>query len=161
MNKYNVDYINPFVESTYAVFTTMLNLELTRENIYLKENNKTTHDVSSVIGFTGDLVGSVVISLPESLALKIVSNFLGEEKKALDHEVIDGIGEILNIIVGGAKRVFSDKYNIRFKISVPSVIIGKDHVINRPSDLKFIGINFSINREIFCIEVAVKEEDNN
>lgn len=154
------EYINPFIESTYTVFTTMINLEPVKENLYLKDDNKTTYDISGIIGIAGDLAGSVVISLPEELALRIVSNFLGEEKKVLDHEVIDGIGEILNMIAGGAKKIFSDRHKVRFKISVPSVIVGKNHSINRPSDLKFIGINFSVDKRIFSIEISIKEENN-
>jgi chemotaxis protein CheX len=154
------EYINPFIESAFTVFTTMINLEPVKENLYLKDDNKTTYDISGIIGIAGDLAGSVVVSLPEDLALKIVSNFLGEEKKALDHEVIDGVGEILNMIAGGAKKIFSDRHKIRFKISVPSVIVGKNHSINRPSDLKFVGINFSVDKKIFSIEVSIKNESN-
>lgn len=152
------EYINPFIESAFVVFATMIKLEPVKENLYLKDDNKTTYDISGIIGIVGDLAGSVVISLPEDLALKIVSNFLGEEKSVLDHEVIDGIGEILNMIAGGAKKIFSDRHKIRFKISVPSVIVGKNHSINRPSDLKFIGINFSVDKKLFSIEVSIKDE---
>jgi len=41
------------------------------------------------------------------------------------------------MIVGGAKKLFIDRFNLKYKISVPSVIIGKNHTINRPSDVKF------------------------
>jgi len=77
------EYINPFIESTLNVFSTMVHLEPVRENVYLKDDNKTTYDISGVIGLAGDVAGAVVISLPESLAIKIVSSFLGEEKNLL------------------------------------------------------------------------------
>jgi chemotaxis protein CheX len=155
------EYINPFIEATFNVFNTMIHLEPVRENLYLKDDNKTTYDISGVIGIAGDIAGAVVISLHEELAVKIVSNFLGEEKKTIDHDVIDGIGEVLNMIVGGAKKIFIDRYDIRYKLSVPSVIIGRDHSINRPSDVKFIGINFSVDKNMFSLEFSIKEEKNN
>jgi chemotaxis protein CheX len=152
------EFINPFIESTLIVFTTMLNVEPKKENLYLKENDKTTYDISGVIGLAGDLSGSAVISFTEKLALKLVSNFIGEEKSSIDHDVIDAVGEILNMIAGNAKKIFSDRLNLRFKISVPSVIVGKGHSINRPSDLKFIGIRYSIEGIIFALEVSIKED---
>ncbi|MDY6820419.1 MAG: chemotaxis protein CheX [Deferribacterota bacterium] len=154
------EYINPFIEATFSVFSTMVNMKPKKDEVYLKEDRRTTYDVSGVIGLAGDIKGSVIISLPENLALKIVSNFLGEEKKTLDYEVVDGVGEILNMIAGGAKKIFGEKLGTRFKISIPSLIIGKGHIVNIPSGLKYIGVRYSLENEKFSLEVSMREENN-
>lgn len=150
------EYINPFIESTFSVFKTMMGIEPKKENLYIKRDDEPAFDISGVIGLAGQAVGSVVISLPEKLALKIVSKFLGEEKKTVDDDVVDAVGEIINMIAGSTKKVFSEK-GLRFKISIPNVIVGKGHNIKRPSNVPCLGVFFDVDGEKFAVEVALKE----
>lgn len=152
------EFINPFIESTLVVFKTMLRLDPEKEGIYLKEGDKPTYDVSGVIGLAGDIVGSVVISFPEELVLLMVENFIGEAKETVDDEVIDAVGEFVNIIAGNTKKHFVEKENLRFKISIPSVIVGKNHKINMPSNIKFFGVKFKLGAHRFVLEVAMQEQ---
>ena len=153
-----VEFINPFIESTLVVFKTMLRLDPEKEGIYLKEGDKTTYDVSSVIGLAGDVIGSVVLSFPEELVLLMVENFVGESKETLDDEATDAVGEFVNIIAGNTKKYFVEKENLRFKISIPSVIVGKNHKINMPSNIKFLGVKFKLGAHHFALEVAMQEQ---
>lgn len=150
------EYINPFVESTLSVFKTMIGVEPKKGELYLKKDDEPSFDISGVIGLAGQAVGSVVISLPESLALSVVSKFLGEEKSSIDNDVVDAIGELINMIAGSTKKVFSEK-SLRFKISIPNVIVGKGHKIKRPSNVPCIGVFFYVGNERFTVEVALKE----
>lgn len=150
------DYINPFIESTLSVFSTMVGLEPTKQEVYIKKGENPAYDISGVIGLAGQANGSVVISMPEALALKIVSNFMGEECKEVDEEVIDAIGELINMIAGSTKKVFSEK-GLRFKISIPNVIEGKGHKINRPSTAPCVGVKFKCEDSDFVVEVSLKE----
>ena len=152
------EFINPFIESTFVVFKTMLGLDPEKEKIYLKEGDKPTYDVSGVIGLAGDVIGSVVLSFPEELVFLMVENFLGEAKETVDDEVIDAIGEFVNIIAGNTKKYFVEKENLRFKISIPSVIVGKNHKINMPSNIKFLGVKFKLGAHRFALEVAMQEQ---
>ena len=150
------EHINPFIESTLAVFETMLGIKPQKVNVFLKKEDEPSFDISGVIGLSGQAVGSVVISFPESLALKVVSKFIGEEKSKVDNDVVDAIGELINMIAGGAKKIFTDK-GLKFKISIPNVITGKGHKVKRPSNVPCIGVNFKIGDETFVIEVSLKE----
>ena len=153
-----VEFINPFIESTFAVFKTMLNLNPKKDKLYIKENSNPTYDVSGIIGLVGDVSGSVVISFPEDLVLLMVENFVGEKKETIDDEVVDAVGELVNIIAGNAKRAFIEDENLRFKIAIPTVIVGKNHKINRPGDINFFGVKFKVGHYHFVLEVAVKEQ---
>lgn len=150
------EYINPFIESTLSVFNTMIGIEPKKGELYLKKDEEPSFDISGVIGLAGQAVGSVVISLPERLALSVVSKFLGEEKSSIDNDVVDAIGELINMIAGSTKKVFSEK-SLRFKISIPNVIVGKGHKIRRPSNVPCIGVFFYVGDERFTVEVALKE----
>lgn len=150
------EYINPFIESTLSVFKTMIGIEPKKGELYLKKDDEPSFDISGVIGLAGQAVGSIVISLPESLALSVVSKFLGEKKSSIDNDVVDAVGELINMIAGSTKKVFSER-SLRFKISIPNVIVGKGHKIKRPSNVPCIGVFFYVGNERFAVEVALKE----
>lgn len=150
------EYINPFIESTLSVFKTMVGLEPVKGNLYIKKDDEPSFDISGVIGLAGQAVGSVIISLPERLSLEVVSKFLGEPKTKIDDDVVDAIGELINMIAGSTKKVFSEK-GLRFKISIPNVIVGKGHKIKRPSSVPCLGVFFNVAGSTFVVEVALKE----
>jgi chemotaxis protein CheX len=152
------EHINPFIISTSEVFKTMIGVEPRKEEVYVREEMNFVNDVSGVIGLAGDTNGFVIISMPEQLALLIYQKFAGEEKKTLDDDVTDAIGEILNMIAGGAKQIFS-KLGIRFKISIPNVIVGKNHKIAKQKTAKSLCVKFSLGSSSFVIEAALVEKD--
>ncbi len=152
----NIEMINPFVSATLNVLSTMAGIEAKKGTIYIKQDDKMIYDISGVIGIVGKMSGFVAISFPESLALKIVSGFIGEDKTEMSRDVIDAIGEFVNMIAGSAKRVFADKGQ-KYEIGIPNVITGKGHIINRPSNVVCVGVTFEVDGEMFVVEVAVKE----
>jgi len=152
------EYINPFISSTSNVFKTMVGIEPIKGDVYVKKaNERMAYDVSGVIGLAGQASGSIVISLPTKLALKIVEGFLGEKKTEIDDDVTDAVGEILNMIAGGAKQIFS-QIGLSFKISIPNVIVGRDHMITKHSTINCLGVKFKVGDQIFVIEAALKDK---
>ena len=150
------EYVNPFITSTSEVFKTMVGIEPERGNLYLKADEKLPYDISGIIGLAGQASGFVVISMTEKLAFKVLENFLGEVKTEMDEDVMDAIGEILNMIAGGAKQIFSKK-GIRFKISIPNVVVGKNHVVGKQRNVQSIGMTFKVGDDTFVIEVSLNE----
>lgn len=148
------EHINPFIISTSEVFKTMVGFEPKKEEVYVREDTSFCNEISGVIGLAGDANGFVIISMPRELALKIYENFAGEQKSDLDADVTDAIGEILNMIAGGAKQIFS-RQGIRFKISIPNVIVGKDHHIAKQKATKSLCVRFSMGDSNFVIEAAL------
>ncbi|MGE4317695.1 MAG: chemotaxis protein CheX [Deferribacterales bacterium] len=150
------EYINPFITATSEVFRTMLSIDPVRGQLYVKSSEKLPYDISGIIGMAGEASGFVIISMTETLALRVVEKFIGEKKDKIDEDVMDAVGEILNMIAGGAKQVFS-RTGIRFKISIPNVVAGKDHVVGKQKNVKCLGMTFKVDDEVFVIEVALKE----
>lgn len=150
------EYVNPFITATSEVFKTMVGIEPERGQLYVKDNEKLPYDISGIIGLAGQASGFVVISMTEKLAFKVLENFLGETKTEVDEDVMDAIGEILNMIAGGAKQVFS-KNGIRFKISIPNVVVGKNHMVGKQRNVKCIGMTFNVGEDTFVIEVALND----
>lgn len=69
----------------------------------------------------GDLQGKASLFIREESAAQVVAAILGlEDALPEPSEVLDGMGEILNIIAGCFKTKM-DAQDVRFEISVPSV----------------------------------------
>jgi len=153
------DMINPFITATVNVFETMTGIVPKQGEIYIQQDDKMTYDISGVIGIACKMHGFIVLSFPETLVLNIVSNFLGEKKVHISKDVIDAVGEFLNMIAGSSKRVFAEQ-GMSYNIGIPSVTTGKNFIIHRPSGVVCIGVKFHVDDEHFVIEVSLKPKDN-
>jgi chemotaxis protein CheX len=149
----DVSYVNPFVTATILCFKTMVFTDVTPLKPSLKNEPYPTHDISGVIGLSGEAQGSISLSFPLDVAIKVISSMLGCEITEKSPELNDGIGEIANIIAGNAKRGLT-KYNL--SISLPNVIVGKGHVIGGQSGCPTIIVPFSSKIGTFSMEVALK-----
>lgn len=130
----NVEFINPFLTSLVNVLTTMANLQLTAGKPKLKKDEVARGDVSGLIGMVGPQTrGSFSITFDEGLALEIMSRMLGERPPKINEEVTDMVGEITNMVTGGAKRILGEK-GYDFSMATPMVVSGANHTISHKSE---------------------------
>jgi chemotaxis protein CheX len=148
-------YITPFITSIQNVFSTMMQLPVTIGEPRIKDTAATTYDVSGIIGMSGDVVGSVVLSFPKITAQRLVTLFTGTEMTAEHADFPDAIGELANMVSGNAKGQFAGKKKVT--ISCPSVVIGQNHSVARPKDLPCIVFPCSTDCGEFVVEVAIAE----
>lgn len=148
------DYINPFITSLINTFETMLSCPLTRGQLYLKDDNTKLHDVSGIIGLSGQAQGTVVLSLEKSVALQATATLLMCETLELNSEVVDAVGELTNMVAGGAKAQLTD---YQLSISLPGVIKGAGHEVCFPSDVTPICVPFTCPWGALKIEVGLAE----
>lgn len=145
-------YIKPFVVAVKRVFETMITVPFSLGKPALKKGSEVPHEISSIIGLSGNVSGSVVISLSQSVAFQLASALLGDEINELNEDCTDAIGEIANIIAGNAKTDFPTRDNA---ISVPSVVVGK-HKVTYPTGIPIISIPCSTDKGEMIIEIALK-----
>ena len=150
-----VEYINPFLTSTISTFQTMLNCELTRQEPYVKGGVRPEHEVSGVIGLSGKAKGTVVLSLSREAALSAAAAMLGERPTEINADVADAVGELTNIIAGGAK---SQLEHLKLNVSLPTVITGKWHSIEFPRRVTPICIPFGCQWGSVAVEVGLLEQ---
>ena len=152
----DVKYINPFISSITNAMETMLGVTVEMQPIFLKSEKLTHGDVSGIIGFGGkDISGSVVLSFPTDTALKVYEKMMGEPAMRIDSDVQDTIGELANIVAGGAKKDFSED-GLSFHISIPTVVVGKNHSLGYKIDIPAVVIPFKIGKNSFTLEVSMK-----
>ena len=147
-----VEFINPFISSLNNAFRTMLECPLERGDIHLKNGKTPMYDVSGVIGLSGKAAGTVVLSLSKAVALKAASTMLMTEATELDADVVDAVGELTNMVAGGAKAQL-EQYELM--VSLPNVITGKNHEVRFPSNVSPISVPFSSPWGPLVLEVGL------
>jgi len=152
----NVEFINPFLTSAITVFRTMADCELKRGKPYLADGAQPTHEISGVIGLSGKAIGTVVLSLGEPVALKVAAAMLGEVQPEMNGDVFDAIGELTNMIAGSAKAQLE---HLEMSVSLPSVIMGRNHRVAFPGDIQPVAIPFESEWGPVCVEVGLREQN--
>jgi len=124
---------------------------------------RSNHEISVMIGFVGTICGSISMNLSQSSALFIAGKLLGEEKTELDHYVLDGVSEVVNIIAGKMKAILSKgEYQIE-KISVPSVVVGSNYYVNHYRGMTTLTVDFEfpgfevlpLEHDLFSISLSM------
>lgn len=147
-------FVMPFIKSVQNVFETMLQLPLQIGTPALKQGPDPSFDVSGIIGMSGDVEGSVVLSFPTATAERVVALFTGAEIEAAHEDFADAVGELVNMISGGAKAQLDGK---KVSISCPSVVVGHDHVVYGRKDVVCVKIPCSSDVGDFAVEVSVRQ----
>jgi chemotaxis protein CheX len=147
-------YVNPFLNASVGLFKDFLKIKLTYEQPYINKDPQKLYEVSAIIGLAGETTGAVVLSFTRETAIEIFSIFSGIKSDALTKEVIDGVGELVNIVAGNAKKGLE---NLRIEISLPGVIVGNNYNINWPKGVPVITIPFSSDVGNFSVNVSMKE----
>ena len=146
-------YIMPFIETTQHVFKTMLQLEVKAGKPAIKKTTEPSYDVSGIIWMSGDVDGSVILSFPIDTARRAVALFAGEELDPKHEDFADAIGELVNMVSGGAKAKFEGK---SVSISCPSVVVGSSHAVFSSKDVTTITIPHTSDVGDFAVEVAFR-----
>ncbi|ASM52895.1 chemotaxis protein CheX [Pseudoalteromonas nigrifaciens] len=150
----NVEFINPFLSSLINVLSTMAQTQLKPGKPRIKTDEKACGDVSGLIGMVGPQTrGSFSITFDEQLALTIMERMLGERPDSINEEVTDMVGEITNMVTGGAKNLLGQK-GFDFNMATPIVVSGKDHTITHKSQGKKILMPFTCDAGNANIEVS-------
>lgn len=149
------DYINPFISSLVATFDKMVGCPLTRGTLYLRRDETKLHDISGVIGLSGLAQGTAVLSLEKEVAQQAAATLLMCEAATLsENDLVDAVGELTNMVSGAAKAQLAE---FELSISLPSVVMGKGHLIRFPSNVTPICVPFTCQWGSLKIEVGLTE----
>lgn len=150
----NVEFVNPFLSSLVNVLETMAMTKLKPGKPSIKKDQVSKGDVSGLIGMAGPQTrGSLSVTFEAKLALSIMEKMLGERPPEVNEEVTDMVGEITNMVTGGAKNILGDK-GYDFDMATPIVVSGKDHTINHKCEGKTLIVPFSSDNGQAFIEVS-------
>ncbi|MDR2098142.1 MAG: chemotaxis protein CheX [Spirochaetaceae bacterium] len=154
-------YIQSFIDVSKNVFKELIGIEIEADRPYFSRHSSYPNwDISGVIGITGEACGAVVISMKKKLALKLTEILTKRKHGEVDDEVVDSIGEIINIIAGNIKLDFEKEFKL--VISLPTVVRGDAHTLQWPhTDARIICIPFKIFKDdVFFLAIAIESADS-
>ena len=153
-----LEYIKPFIGAVENLFGTMLSSKVSRGDIGVSKSNQAPYEITALIGLSGEARGTVSISFPASTALNMVTKMLSIESAEVDATVIDGVGEIVNIVAGSAKSKFIKHPDQKpIDLSLPNVIKGDDYKIEYPSETIWIEVPFTSELGPFNLRVTFEQ----
>ncbi|MBX3427751.1 MAG: chemotaxis protein CheX [Pirellulales bacterium] len=98
--------------------------------------------VTGMIGVHGKVTGFATVNLAEQFAVRAVEGLLADKFDKLTSQVVDGAGEITNIIVGGIKSGLAKTEWGFSHITIPSVLVGNNLTIAYARGLDFLTVSF-------------------
>jgi len=148
----DIDYINPVIAGLENVFSTMLNSRIERTGLGLMESNQTLHPVSGIIGISGKGVGTIVLSMERSVALKAAGVMLMmDDLTEIDNDVLDAVGELTNMVCGDAKAKLA-QYHL--SISLPNILHGEGCWLHFPQKAHPISIPFKCDWGLLALQIG-------
>jgi chemotaxis protein CheX len=153
----NVEFINPFLVSLINVISTMATMDLKPGKPQLKNHDIAKGDVSGLIGMVGPKTrGSLSITFEKTLILEIMNKMLAENPGVINDEVTDLVGELTNMVTGGAKNLLSEK-GYEFDMATPAVVSGNNHTISHKARGKKILMPFTHEYGNAFIEICFED----
>lgn len=146
-------YINPFLVASMNLFKNYLGVECSSGAPYLNPDPQNLDEVTGIIGLAGETVGAVVLSFNRETAIGVASKMAGKRYMNLSNEVVDIVGELVNIVAGNAKK---DLLEFRISISLPGVLIGEGSKIKWPANVPVITIPFDSELGPFSVNVSLR-----
>jgi len=151
----NPQYIDNFISATVSTFDAMLGCQLIPQDPRAAVGEEPEYEVSGIIGLSSKKAkGIVILNLTREAALSSSEAMLGERSSELDGDVIDAVGELTNIIAGTAK---SKMEHLALDISLPTTIVGKQHVMGFPHKAVAVSLPFTCPWGAVEVEAAIVE----
>lgn len=147
-------YINPFIQATIQLFRDFIGVNVQPQKPHVREDPQNLEEVSGIIGLAGETAGAVVLSLSREMAIGVISKMEGKPYQALTNDVIDGVGELVNVIAGNAKK---DLTAFRIDISLPGVVTGQSYQIHWPEGIPVIAAPFESDMGSFSVNVSLRD----
>jgi chemotaxis protein CheX len=147
--------LNAFLTAARDTLSTMAMLEIEVEGYSTHADKiEKTLDYSTVVGLTGEKDGVLVITLTAALAKQVVGAMLGMDESELDEneDILDGVGELGNMVAGGAKTALQDSPH-HFDLALPTTIRGDEVVLQPKSGTPGLIIQCNIGSEAMRIGI--------
>ena len=127
--KLNVKLINPVLKSLHDVFKTMIRAEANPEKPSIKTDHVGRGLYTGIITLSGRRANiSIAVSFPEETIKSICLRMMPPDSMPTLGILADLTGELANMISGGAKTIY-EAHGYKLDISLPILIIGREHII--------------------------------
>ncbi len=160
-----IEFSKPFVDAAKNVFETMVATKLETGKPSIKSDAASKGDISAVLGLSGEVErggkklsykAMLVLSFPYDTYYKVASAMLSETYTSFVPEIHDLGGEIVNMIMGNAKRDLKT-FGYTSNMAIPSIIEGKNHTLKYPNGTTIILIPINCAHGEMYMELCYAE----
>jgi len=154
-----VEYINPFVEAAHSVLREVLQVEVSRGDLYLKSTASPVLGVAAIIGLAGDVEGRVLLDMNRTTAIKVASGMLASMDMDPITELTEmgraTITELANMITGQAVTKLHN-LGFKFDLTPPALVTGDNMEISN-SNVEALIVPMEMPQGRMEINVAIRE----
>ncbi len=145
------------IDGAKKVFKDYFKTDIKEQNYYFNKGYKKTGDISGlVILQQNNKEGVFVISFKTKTVQEILKNVYGKKPDADSDELREAVGELTNIAYGVAKKELNDRGH-NLGMSLPTIIVGKDHTVHPFAAGLSLIIPFSTSNGEFHIQVILEK----
>ena len=108
--------------------------------------------LTAVIGLAGALSGAYTVLVPSEAAMQMTACMAGIEITTVDETVIDGLGEITNMLAGAWKSKIAS-LNAACLLSVPTVVTGTQYEVHKRTTAFRLSRGYRFNDSLFTVTI--------
>jgi chemotaxis protein CheX len=151
--------------SAEQAFETMVFCPLQHNGYVTLDEGQPCGAISGSIGLTGTvqdsgkpISGSVSLMFEKDTAEAMFRSMMmmGEDDPVVEAELKDAIGELANMVAGGAKSSLQGQ-GINFAIGLPTTVIGAQHNLSGPSDAARFCLKAASDKGPFVVSVILSQ----
>jgi chemotaxis protein CheX len=108
--------------------------------------------ITAMVGLAGALSGTCAVLVRSEGAIHMSSCMAGTELTAVDETVLDGLGEITNMLAGAWKAKIPE-LNGAVMLSVPTVVTGTQYEVHRKEPAFLVERSYKVGEHLFAVRV--------
>jgi chemotaxis protein CheX len=108
--------------------------------------------LTAVIGLAGAVSGACTVQARAKTAIHMTERMVGIEMDTVDEAVLDGLGEISNMLAGAWKSKIP-ALSSACLLSVPTVVTGTQYVVHRQPSAFYVERNYRLEEHVFTVRV--------
>jgi chemotaxis protein CheX len=108
--------------------------------------------MTAMVGLAGAISGTCAVLVTADTAMHMASCMAGMELDTVDETVLDGLGEISNMLAGAWKAKIP-ALNAACMLSVPTVVTGTQYVVHRKAPAFLVERNYRLEEHLFIVRI--------
>jgi chemotaxis protein CheX len=111
-----------------------------------------TATMTAMVGLAGAISGTCAMLVKSEAGVHMAGCMAGTELHIVDETVLDGLGEITNMLAGAWKAKIPE-LNEACMLSVPTVVTGTQYVVHRKAPAFLVERSYRLDEHFFTVRV--------
>jgi chemotaxis protein CheX len=150
----DMDFASNIEEAVREIFETMVGLDI-HGLTEAGPPQSSAASLTGMIGLAGELQATLLIHLPEPVAVAVTNAFLGLDLQEVDEDVKDAVGELANMVAGGIKYRCPEQGK-EIELTIPSVVWGKGYSCEATGRFECTAQTFGLETGALVVELQVR-----